>query len=523
MAEAANPAGTDPPQEESATSIWPPTDGAPSDAPPVEDIFPTAAQQFPALDPQLLSASIEATTAAPESLVPTRRDLFGALWRNWLSSRYPVFAAALLLLLISLPRTVDSVVDVTSARPFLGTFAVVLWVLYAVPLILLIIRVDFFEREPNALIAAALVWGGVIATSMAVPANQAAYSILTSLFGEAFTVRWGATLAAPLTEETLKAIGIVAVILLARRALRSSIDGFVVGAMVGLGFQVVENFVYTGNLLLASDPQQEPLQSVLSVFLVRGIGSGLWSHAVYSGVAGMGIAYALVRRDRPLTRRVMAALVMLGLGWLLHLIWNIPVPEGLTPIAVVVKAAIILSLLGAVVLRNQGHESYIYTDYLESVHDPSVVTESEIEDLRTYRSREAAARRAAVTGGDRSADAVRRLQRRQADLSVALANGDIERMAQARRGIAAARAQMTAAALLPDEVGHRWGVWSIWMSVIGVLIPIVGPLIAAVLAAVGTRDAQRAGAELAGSVRAAWVLSAVSLLAGFVVVYLLIG
>jgi MFS family permease len=82
---------------------------------------------------------------------------------------------------------------------------------------------------------------------------------------------------------------------------------------------------------------------------------------------------------------------------------------------------------------------------------------------------------------------------------------------------------MTAAALLPDEVGHRWGVWSIWMSVIGVLIPIVGPLIAAVLAAVGTRDAQRAGAELAGSVRAAWVLSAVSLLAGFVVVYLLIG
>lgn len=513
--------------EHTATSIFPPVDEAPPSSSEAEIALPesesaSVAQQFPALDPELVTQSIEAI--APSAVLPVQssRSRVQALWRQWLRSRYPLLLVAFVLAALSLPRTVNSVVNVATAYPVVGVVSLVVWLLYAFPLIWLITRVDFFEREPNTLIGIALAWGGVIATSMAVPANQAMFSLMTSVKGEAFTARWGSALAAPTTEESLKTLGIIAVTLLATRGIRSAIDGFIVGAVVGLGFQVVENFVYTGNLLLASN-QEQPISTVLSVFLVRGIGSGLWSHAVYSGIAGLGIGYAFTRVDRSRSRRIAVLLAMFGLAWFLHFVWNLPVlVDGLSAFSAVAKAAIILSLLALVLYRNQGRESYIYTEYLESVHDRSVITPTEIEELRTYRSREAAARAAARTGGARAAEAVRRLQRRQADLSVAMANGDFEQISQARRGIAAARAAISASALLPDEVGHNWGVAAIWMSVIGVLIPIVGPLIAAILAGIGTRQAQRAGATLATTVRAGWILSAISFVVGLTLVVFLV-
>lgn len=511
--------------EHSATSIFPPVGDAPEDA-STQGAQPEAeagavAEQFPALDPELVTQSIEAIAPSAVLTVETRRSRAAALWQGWLRSRFPLLVVALVLAVVSLPRTVSAVVNVTTAYPVVGVASLVLWLLYAFPLIWLITRVDFFEREPNTLIGMALAWGGVVATSMAVSANQALFSLLTSARGEAFTARWGSALVAPTTEEALKTLGIIAVVLLATRGIRSAIDGFIVGAVVGLGFQVVENFVYTGNLLLATG-QEHPIRTALNVFIVRGLGSGLWSHAVYSGVAGLGIGYAFTRLDRSRGRRIVVAAAMFALAWFLHFVWNLPVlVDGLSALGAVIKAAIILGLLALVLYRNQGRESYIYTDYLETVHDRALITPAEIEDLRTYRSREAAARAAARTGGARAAEAVRRLQRRQADLSVAMANGDLEQIANARRGIAAARAGVSASVLLPDEVGHNWGVAAIWVSIVGVLVPIIGPLIAAGLAAIGTRQAQRAGATLAPTVRAAWVLSAVSFVVGLLLIVLL--
>ncbi len=501
---------------EGLPTIWPPVEPESPDSLLLSQPSPApVGQQFPGLDPELLSQSVEVTAPAPASPVPTLGHRMRALRRDWLATRYPLVVVAVFLAAISLPRTIESVVSVTSAYPVVGTLALVLWALYAFPLIWLITRFDFFEREPVAVIAMGLAWGGVIATSMAVAANQAVFSLLTSAFGEAFTQRWGAALAAPTTEESLKAIGILAVLLLAQRRIRSATDGFVVGAMVGLGFQVVENFVYTGNLLLATGVEDKPLTAVLNVFIVRGIGSGLWSHAAYSGVAGLGIGYAFTRPDRTPVRRLFIVAAALGMAWFMHFLWNLPVLlDSAAAAGVVAKALIILAMLLVVVMRNQGRESYIYTDYLESVHDPAVITLGEIEDLRTYRTREAAARTAARSGGEKAADAVRALQRAQADLSVALATGDLERVAAARRDIAAARNRMATAALLPSEAGHRWGVAAIWMAALGVLIPIIGPLMAAVLAAMGTRTARRQGAEVAGSVRVAWVLIGFSLVVG---------
>lgn len=509
-----------------APTIWPPVEpGADEAADTPEAPAQPVAAQFPGLDPQLLSQSVEVTSAAQASPVPGWRQQLDAVRVDWLPTRYPLLVVTAILFVLSLPRATESVVGVVGAFPVVGTLSVVLWALYAFPLIWLITRFDFFEREPSPVISFGLAWGGVIATSMAVSANQGVFSLLTSLFGKDFTQRWGAAIAAPTTEESLKAIGIIAVLLLARRGIRSAIDGFVIGAMVGLGFQVFENFVYTGNLLLATGDDGNQLQTMLNVFVVRGIGSGLWSHAAYSGVAGLGIGYAFTRTDRTGRRRFAVAVVLFLLAWLLHFIWNFPIlleqAGAVGSFAAVVKAGLIVGLLLVVLMRNAGRESYIYTDYLESVHDPDIITLHEIEALRTYRSREAATRAAALTGGEKAAGAVRALQRAQADLSVALANGDLESAGVARRDIAQARSRMAASALIPPAVGHGWGVAGIWAAVIGVLVPVLGPLVAAVLAGIGTRQARKQGVEVADSVKAAWLLAGLSLLVGLAVVLVL--
>ena len=474
-----------------------------------------------AVDPELVEQSKARTSASAARVTPSVRDRWESVRRSWWQTRYPLVIATLLLFAISIPRSVESVVTVTSAFPVQGTIALFVWAAYALPLIWLINQFDFFEHETASVIGIALAWGGVIASSMAVTANQAMFSIITSVAGEEFTLSLGPAFAAPTTEELLKALGILAVILLAFRGIRSAIDGFIVGAMVGLGFQVMENFVYTGNLLLSGRGQEEPFGVVAEVFLVRGLGSGLWSHAAYSGLAGAGIGFAISRTDRSPATRLGAVVAGLGLAWFLHFLWNLPAPGGPGGMVAIAKGLFILGLVLFVLLRAQGRESHLYTRYLKSVHDPAVVTSAEIEQLRTYRSRQAAVRTAARNGGERAASAKRALQRGQADLSVAMGTGDLDAVAQARRRIARARTRLAAAGMLPPEVGRKWGMAALWAAILGVLLPVVGAGVAAVLALIGTLQARRRGAEPASTLRAAWIMVVISLALGIALALLL--
>jgi len=66
------------------------------------------------------------------------------------------------------------------------------------------------------MLAAALVWGGVIAVSLAGYANDAWLSVLGKVAPADFTADWGAAVVAPVTEEILKLTGVVVLFLIAR-------------------------------------------------------------------------------------------------------------------------------------------------------------------------------------------------------------------------------------------------------------------------------------------------------------------
>jgi RsiW-degrading membrane proteinase PrsW (M82 family) len=154
---------------------------------------------------------------------------------------------------------------------------------------------DRHEKEPWWLQALVFLWGAVPAFFLALIA-QLLLDIPTTwvLAEEELTSELvGGSLWAPVTEEIAKGLGVVLVLVLARREMDSILDGIVYGAMAGLGFAFTENILYFGGALV-----EEGWGGWAFTVLLRTIPFGL-NHAFFSGLtgAGLGAAYLSFRRQ----------------------------------------------------------------------------------------------------------------------------------------------------------------------------------------------------------------------------------
>ena len=75
-------------------------------------------------------------------------------------------------------------------------------------------------------------------------ANSWALDFLQHVLPAVQVDSWAAAIVAPVDEELYKGAGLVIIYLMARSEFDSVMDGLVYGAMIGLGFQVVENVQY---------------------------------------------------------------------------------------------------------------------------------------------------------------------------------------------------------------------------------------------------------------------------------------
>ena len=111
----------------------------------------------------------------------------------------------------------DLVDDSVRATPTAFVLAVVLWALYLVPWVLFIRHEEMYDPEPAQLALVGFIWGALIATNvMALQANTAIVSLIGKLGSPELARDWGASISAPIVEETSKAMGIVIVVLLGR-------------------------------------------------------------------------------------------------------------------------------------------------------------------------------------------------------------------------------------------------------------------------------------------------------------------
>ncbi|MFD6100833.1 PrsW family intramembrane metalloprotease [Nocardiopsis flavescens] len=178
---------------------------------------------------------------------------------------------------------------------------------------------------PASLVA--VLWGMTAATGGALLANSALSGVWSKTMGLAFTSAWGAALTAPLNEELFKLVGIVLVAVAFPRALRGPVDGFVLGALVGLGFEVTENLIYGLNTV-AMAGGVNGAEAVVQTTVLRVVLTGFGSHWAMSAVAGAGVGLLAAAGWLPGRRRAVGALLLVLTAVGMHWLFDSPLLDG---------------------------------------------------------------------------------------------------------------------------------------------------------------------------------------------------
>ena len=152
---------------------------------------------------------------------------------------------------------------------------------------------DRYEKEPKLLLGAAFVWGVVIAGGGAYVLNTAFGIGIYALTGSEGAAEFGTTsIAAPIIEEALKGLAVLAVFLMFRKEFDSVLDGVVYGAVTAMGFAAIENVLYIyRNGYLEGGWEGFWVLVVIRVVLVG------WMHPFFTAFTGIGLAIARMTRS----------------------------------------------------------------------------------------------------------------------------------------------------------------------------------------------------------------------------------
>jgi RsiW-degrading membrane proteinase PrsW (M82 family) len=199
-----------------------------------------------------------------------------------------------------------------------GGLALAPTLLYAV----LLWWLDRYEKEPLPLLLVAFMWGAVPAILLALllelvlglPLQQFVLTDQARQITEA-------SLIAPLVEEAVKAVILVVLFLAYRREFDDVLDGVIYGAMVGLGFALVENTLYYAFSAYPNEPFQGQADAahMLGLWVFRSGVFGL-NHSMFT--AFTGAAFGLARSLKKRWQQGLAASIGLGTAMIFHAVHN---------------------------------------------------------------------------------------------------------------------------------------------------------------------------------------------------------
>lgn len=306
-----------------------------------------------------------------------------------------------------------------------GTTVGVAVVLALVPLVTigaLIMWVDRWEPEPRFLLVGAFLWGGGVAVAVA--------SLLNSVVGPALAGALGtgldpgtasAVLGAPIVEEAMKGLGILLIFLVRRREFNGPLDGAVYGAVVALGFSVVEDVQYFA--LNAEDMGM--------IFVMRALLSP-FGHLVYSVPMGIALGIASRRRSKA------AWLWLFPLGYLaavaLHMGWNgsLSFASSFTDLVAIFVLLnwLPLALLAGIAIWLRQREQHVVGRRLRDYVPSGWLSEAEVQALSSMQACRAARRWAAGVGAKPAMRAYQRTAARLAYARQDLYTGHVARRAR---------------------------------------------------------------------------------------------
>lgn len=227
-----------------------------------------------------------------------------------------VWVAVILLLAGCCLLTILAISSVTGVVGLVT--GVVLAAIPVFPVVGTFLWLDRYEAEPASLLVFAFAWGAGVSTFVALVVNTASVAALQAAGGD---VTAGAVVVAPIVEESMKGLAVVAIVLLRRREFNGVVDGLVYAGLAGIGFAFVENVLYLGRTLA-----EVGSTGAATVFLLRCVVSP-FAHPLFTAATGVGIGVAVSSH-----RKSVRLLAPVG-GWLiavaLHGAWNLSASSGL--------------------------------------------------------------------------------------------------------------------------------------------------------------------------------------------------
>jgi len=381
--------------------------------------------------------------------LPTQRTKTG-----W--AMLALLGLGLVLLLCGLAMLGDRLI-VTPTSPYALATAVVLFGAHGLVLYLVVRWLAFPVRRSVLLLVLAVAWGGLVSTSLSLTVETWVGGFLSLFEPSPSTAVWLEASLVGVTEESAKLLGVLAIVLVAPRLLSRATDGLIYGALVGLGFEEVENIVYSVNATNTAHVG-DSVVPVIVQFLLRGLVAGWGLHIVWSALTGAGIAWAYLNRDKPKAARIGVAALAFAVAGVCHMLWDSALADWvveLGPLFLVLVVVAPLALIIAVALRGQAGFA---VRRLAQCADPAVATPAELVALSSPYRRFGAQWNGYVRGGLAAARAVGRLHRGQATLAMLLLSGDTTRPTANHRPDAASSRQTTLHPTGPQPVpGHLTG------------------------------------------------------------------
>jgi RsiW-degrading membrane proteinase PrsW (M82 family) len=285
---------------------------------------------------------VNSTAVRPNSLAgsPLGRPAIGV----------PVVAALVLVFAAGLYVLTRAVID----RPDLWIVllnGLVVALAAGLPALFLVIYLDRREPEPWWLLGIAFLWGAIVATALALVLEVAVSERFASLFDGSGTLvdttqlgyqfadqnqlfSWLQTsLIAPFVEESVNGLALVLIFVLLPTEATSMRDGIIYGALVGLGFAVVE----TGAFIL-SGYAESGSADYLSQLIPRFVLFGVNGHALYTALFGAALGLARQSLHYGAIRKTLVILGGFILGLAGHAMSNAFSPLVLSVLATVTGA-----------------------------------------------------------------------------------------------------------------------------------------------------------------------------------------
>ncbi|WJZ16748.1 hypothetical protein CGUA_00695 [Corynebacterium guangdongense] len=221
----------------------------------------------------------------------------------------------IIAVVLGLPAMLASLIGAFLVSPVGGAAGVVLGIAYTVVTVLLLRATPFWPPGVTGWwVIASLSWGASVGMLAAGIAGLPWIDLAIAMNWEDSLASFGGAY----PEEIGKGVG-VAVILLAFRRLNRPWHGLATGALVGLGFEVIENILYGASL--ATLHVNSDLLGALQTWGLRLV-AGAFMHVIWTAFAGWGLGQALFTAGRSLPWRAGVALGWLGVAFALHFGWN---------------------------------------------------------------------------------------------------------------------------------------------------------------------------------------------------------